>query len=44
MLITGWADIQIAMKDIPGARDVYSKALMASANAPLLSLVWARLN
>lgn len=26
----------IAMKDIPGARDVYSKALMASANAPLL--------
>ncbi len=26
----------IAMKNIPGARDVYSKALMASANAPLL--------
>jgi predicted Zn-dependent protease len=26
----------IAMKDIPGARDVYAKALMASANAPLL--------
>ncbi len=26
----------IAMKDFPGARDVYSKALMASANAPLL--------
>jgi predicted Zn-dependent protease len=26
----------IAMNDIPGARDVYSKALMASANAPLL--------
>jgi tetratricopeptide (TPR) repeat protein len=26
----------IAMKDITGARDVYSKALMASANAPLL--------
>lgn len=26
----------IALKDIPGARDVYSKALMASANAPLL--------
>jgi tetratricopeptide (TPR) repeat protein len=26
----------IEMKDIPGARDVYAKALMASANAPLL--------
>ncbi len=26
----------IAAKDIPGARNVYSKALMASANAPLL--------
>ncbi|MDP4263747.1 MAG: tetratricopeptide repeat protein [Bacteroidota bacterium] len=26
----------IAQKDIPGARDIYSKALMASANAPLL--------
>jgi predicted Zn-dependent protease len=26
----------IAVKDIPGARDIYSKALMASANAPLL--------
>jgi tetratricopeptide (TPR) repeat protein len=26
----------IAMKDIPGARDVYSKALVASANAPLI--------
>jgi tetratricopeptide (TPR) repeat protein len=26
----------IAMKDIPGAREVYAKALMASANAPLL--------
>jgi Tfp pilus assembly protein PilF len=26
----------IAMRDIPGARDVYAKALMASANAPLL--------
>jgi len=26
----------IASKDIPGARNIYSKALMASANAPLL--------
>src|ERR1700704_3989960 len=26
----------IAMKDIAGARNIYSKALMASANAPLL--------
>jgi len=26
----------IAMKNVPAARDVYSKALMASANAPLL--------
>jgi predicted Zn-dependent protease len=26
----------IAVKDIPGAKDIYSKALMASANAPLL--------
>jgi Flp pilus assembly protein TadD len=26
----------IAMKDFAGARDVYSKALMASANAPLI--------
>jgi thioredoxin-like negative regulator of GroEL len=32
----------IATKDIPGARDVYAKSLMASANAPLIIVVWAR--
>ncbi len=34
---TYWlGQVHIAMNDVAGARDIYSKALMASANAPLI--------